>query len=96
MPKSAGWGRDLYVAKSGEFTKVGRSQHVPKRMKELQRGMPFQACTLVALFPAAGSLELSVHRELEAAGAQRYNEWFLAPPSHVIRCVAEQLANLER
>ena len=96
MPKSAGWGRDLYVAKSGDFTKVGRSQHVQKRMVELQRGMPFQECTLVALFPQAGSLELSIHRELEAASVQRYNEWFLARPADVIRCVAQQLANLER
>lgn len=94
MPKSAGWGRDLYICSTGEFTKVGRSQHVQRRMVEIRRGFPFQECPLVAVFPLAGGIELSVHRELEAAGVQRYNEWFLARPADVIRCVARQLGQL--
>lgn len=96
MGKSAVWGRDLYIATAGGFTKVGRSQHVPVRLLQLRRNMPFQDVQLYAVVHAAGPLETSVHRELTQLGAQRHGEWFLAPPAVVLSCVARQLANLER
>ena len=46
------------------------------------------------MFQGAGPLEVSVHREL--SDTERHGEWFLAPPSHVIRCVAGQLLSLEQ
>jgi T5orf172 domain len=95
MGKSAVWGRDLYIATAGGFTKVGRSQHVPVRLLQLRRNMPFQDVQLYAVVHAAGPLETSVHRELTQLGAQRHGEWFLAPPAVVLSCVARQLANLD-
>ena len=90
MPRA--YGTDLYVISAGELTKVGRSKHCQKRLKEISAGMPWTECRLVATFPGLGFAEPWVHRALQ--DYERRGEWFWMPPEVALRVVAKQLETL--
>ena len=88
----ASWGCDLYVISCGELCKVGRSKHVAKRFKEIQRGMPFSDCHILAVFPGSGFCESWMHRAL--ADYPRRGEWFRCDAQAVLCIVASHLSAL--
>ena len=89
------WGKDLYIIAAGlELTKLGRSQHPQKRLQEISRGMPFQPCSLFAVFPDAGPMEAALHREL-ALGHEKRGEWYRCSAETVAATVVRRLGSLE-
>ena len=89
------WGKDLYIISAGpELTKLGRSQHPQKRLQEIARGMPWSECALWAVFPDAGCMETSLHKEL-AVLHERRGEWYRCSAGDVGQIVARRLGMLE-
>jgi hypothetical protein len=89
------WGQDLYIIAAGpELTKLGRSQHPQKRLQEISPGMPFQPCSLFAVFPDAGPMEAALHREL-ALGHEKRGEWYRCSAETVAATVVRRLGSLE-
>jgi Meiotically up-regulated gene 113 len=88
------WGKDLYIITAGELTKVGRSQHPLRRLKEIARGMPFAECRLWAVFPNAGPLEAGLHRELGLHHEKR-GDWYRCPVEQIAQTVVARLNGLE-
>ena len=89
MPRA--YGTDLYVISAGELTKVGRSIHCQKRLREIQAGCPWTSCDLVAVFPGLGFAEAGLHRDLQHLGHERRGAWFWVDPEVALRVVADQL-----
>ena len=63
--------------------------HPYKRLRELQHGMPWSDCQLVALFPGMGFCEQWAHRAL--AHYERRGEWFRCAPGEAMLAVTRQL-----
>ena len=92
MPRA--YGTDLYIISAGELTKVGRSIHCQKRLREIQAGCPWTSCVLVGVFPGLGFAEQWVHRSLQQLGHDKRGEWFWVDPQVAVRVVADQLRTL--
>ena len=89
------WGKDLYVISAGpELSKLGRSQHVDKRLSEIKRGMPFAELRLWAVFPGAGPMEAALHRQM-ALGHEKRGEWYRCPAGDVAQTVVRCLGSME-
>jgi len=89
------WGADLYIISAGpELTKLGRSQHPQKRLLEISRGMPFQPCRLWGVFPDAGPLESSLHKELSLSHEKR-GDWYRCSAGDLAAVVVRRLGSME-
>lgn len=73
----------VYVAKSGDFFKIGRSGNIPRRLRVLQTAAPHPV-TLVASWTGINGVR--VERELHARFADRRvtGEWFALMPDDLI------------
>ena len=89
------WGQDLYIIAAGpELSKLGRSQHPQKRLQEISRGMPFQPCRLWGVFPDAGPLESSLHKELGLSQEKR-GDWYRCSAGDLASVVVRRLGLME-
>ena len=68
------YGQDLYVMRSGELCKIGRSMDAARRLNELQRSNPWGDIELIGIFPDKGWLEPFVLRHLTGQHPVR-GEW---------------------
>ena len=67
----AQYGKHLYLLKTSEFVKIGRSMDVLRRLGEHRRGNPWAEITLVAVFENSGFVEPWVLKALSQHEAQR-------------------------
>ena len=84
---------DLYIMARSDapgIVKIGSSQNVERRRRELEKGHTFKMVTL-ASFPRVGQFELRVHRKLDnvrvLTGTGR--EWYRISPSEAFQTVID-------
>ena len=70
-------GEHLYIIQSAVTgaVKIGRSNDVEKRLKQLQTGSPYRL-VLLAKFENKGCIEIYLHRELARYKSVMQGEWF--------------------
>jgi hypothetical protein len=69
----AGWCY-VYVARAGEYLKIGRAIDVAERLRNMQAGQAERIQLLVAI-PSHSALEAAIHERF--ANARHRGEWFL-------------------
>lgn len=67
--------RMIYVFKTSNFVKIGFSNDIPRRLKELQAANP-ELITLVGAVPGTMALEHAIHRKLRAHRCEGGSEWY--------------------
>jgi hypothetical protein len=85
----AQYGKHLYLLKTSEFVKIGRSMDVRRRLGEHRRGNPWAEITLVAVFENSGFVEPWVLKALSQH--ERRSEWVRCSVPDALQAIGQCL-----
>jgi hypothetical protein len=81
IKKTHNKGKHLYFIQVGEYIKIGRTDDVNKRLKQLEAMNPYDV-ELIEFIEGAGELEHSLHDQFK--DRLHRGEWFRIRPCEVV------------